>query len=238
LICLLCKNEKWDADICSNCGLDKKEALLAKAKELKLSEKYLEAGDLFQKFLQLEPGEKNALSMLATCLSIEAISRRDVMLFERTRRALTQALDNDWAWDQGHQFQIDLFICFGKQADLIKDYEQMVLRDDTRRSISKKMIKIIQLTERFKKNPPVVSTSSTSNLELLKSFKKYWTLLFGLPILLGVIYEVPNFSYGNGEKKSFLALFIFMIFGTGILVLILVGMNIYRKNNKTDKSID
>ncbi len=104
MICPLCKNEKWDVDICPKCGLDENEALLTKAKELKLAERYLEAGDLFQKFIQLEPGEENALRMLATCLSIETISRRDVMLFERTRKALTQALDNDWAWDQGHQF--------------------------------------------------------------------------------------------------------------------------------------
>ena len=231
MICPLCKNEKWEDDICPKCGLDENEALLTKTKELKLTERYLEAEDLFKKFILLEPGEENVLRMLATCLSIETISRRDVMLFERTRTALTQALDNDWAWDQGHQFQINLFICFGKQKDLIKDYEQIGLRDETRKNISEKMIKIIKLTEKYKVNPPMVSTNLNSDSGLITSLEKYWNFLFGLCVFLWAINEVPNISKGLEEKKSFLAAFIFFIFGTGILVLILVGMNIYRNNN-------
>jgi hypothetical protein len=240
LICPLCKNEKWNNDICPNCGLGEKEALLARANELKKREMYLEAGDLFQKFLQLEPGQKSALRMLAVCLSIETISRRDVVLYERARAALTQALDSDWLWDQGHQFQIDLSICFQKQADLINDYEKMSLNNEARKSVSERMIKVIRLTEKFKDNPPVVSTNLTSDFGGMSFFKKYWIVLLGLPILLFAIYEVPNIFYGNKEKISFLAPFIFLTLGAGILVLILMGLNIYRKNKESvmGKNID
>ena len=240
MICPFCKNEKWDVDNCPKCGLDNKEALLTKAKELKLAEKYLEAGDLLQKFIKLEPDNKTALYLFATCLSIEAIARGEVELFERARMALKEALDAEWTWEWGHQLQIDLFIFFGRQKELIKDYERKYLNDDSKKNVCERMLKIIQLTEKYKENPPMVSTYLISDLGFITILIRFWFLFLGLPLLLLGLYEVPNISLSTNDKFTFLAPFVFFILGMGIIVLILVSMNIYRKRNRNDKgkSID
>src|SRR5258708_15480802 len=170
----------------------------------------------------MEPRQKKASRMLATCLSVEAISQHDIKLFERADRALTQALDDDWNWEQGHQLQIDLFICFERQGNLIQDYRQKGLTDEARKSISERMIKIIQLTEKFRENPPVVTANLAPDLDLVTVSKKYWFLIIGLPTLLGAVYEIPNLYYSAGEKGSFLTPFVFLVLGIGVLILILV----------------
>lgn len=215
--------------------MDEKEALLTKAKELKVAKRYLEAGELLQKFNQLEPGNKTGLCLRATCLSIEAITRREFNIFEKARVALKQALDADWTWEMGHQLQIDLFTCFGQQVELEKNYKQTSLNDNSKKTICDKMIKIILLAGKFKETPPSVSTQLTSDFGLLTVFKRYWILFLGFPSLLWALYEVPNISLASDSKISFLAPFIFFILGIGVFVLILIGMYIYRKSNKNQK---
>ena len=173
--------------------------------------------------------------MLATCLSKEALNRPDIELFEKAQMALKQALDAEWTWERGHLFQIDLFIFFGKQAEPIKNYEQIGLNDESKNIFSEKMIKIILLTEKFKENPPLASTLFASDTVFLTVLKNFRILFVGFPLLLWAIYEVPNISLRIGDKNSILVPFVFLILSSGVFVLILISMYLYRKSNKNEK---
>src|SRR5258708_15197488 len=120
------------------------------------------------------------------------MSKNDSTLFDQADRFITAMLENHWDWQLGHQRRFDLFYYFGKLGNLRNKYELMDKNDENHINISRRMIDLLQLTQRFKENPPSARTTLASDTEMVSWLKNSWPLFFGLLILIGVAYGIVD----------------------------------------------
>lgn len=241
MICPNCKNEKWDADTCSQCGLDERAALLSSADGLRKDGKWRKAAEAYDRYLKLYSDRTEVRRRKASCLSQEAARSLDPALFESANVDLGQVLEEDWGWEEGHRLRMDLFYKFGKLEDLRSEYEQMELKDENRAAFSAYMSRVIRLTEQFKKNPPIVHSSLEEEGGRFQWFKNYWPLVTGLPLVLLAVVKVSSLPRSNGGN-SFLFLFLtYLMLGIIVLALFFATMQLRKgekKNPMGDIEID
>jgi tetratricopeptide (TPR) repeat protein len=182
MICPYCKNEKLQAEICPSCGLGEKEALLKTADHCWNQGKQELALDYYGRYLTLEPGDFEAACKLASCLFSMALNRRDPLLFEKADRQIAQILENHWDWQSGHDQRLNLSICFGKLDSLRKDYAEIREKDPARAAVCDRMIRMIQLSERFRDERPEVPKSLEEADKNTMRLESFW--IFGVGILV------------------------------------------------------
>ena len=230
MICVQCKNEKWDQDICSQCGLGEKEALLKRANGYRNDRNYSQAVDYYNKVLSRDPDDTDVLKQKANCIYSEAVSLREKLLFEKAEELLSSILKNDWSWEKGHQLRIDLFYCFGQLDKLSKEYLEISDREGPRQKIAREALKVIQLTTRFNENPPNVLTELSSNTEWLLLLKSFWLLFLGIPGLLWLVYKLTVAPHAREESNAPGLFFVLMIIITTIILIIYTSMKMYKRN--------
>lgn len=239
MICPNCKNEKWDADTCPQCGLDGKTALLSLADTLRKAGKWRQAAETYDKYLALAPGVKDVKRRKASCLC-QAAATSDPALFDMAGVFLGQLLEEDWDWEEGHLLRMDLFYHFGKLDVLLNEYQQTGFRNENRKAYCDQMIRVIRLTDQFRKNPPVVHTSLEGEGGRLSWLKKYWPLVIGLPLVVLAVVKVSTTPHSKDEG-NFLFLFLaYVILGLIVLVLFFATMQLSKGGKKTlsgDKKI-
>ncbi len=234
MICPQCKNEKWDQETCPDCGLGEKEALLNQAEIFKKEGNLLTALGFYEKYLFLDPGNFEVLSQRAVCLCQEAVSRGEIPLFQKADEALISVFQTSWTWERGHQTRVDLYYNFGKLEELLNEYENISLEKDFRYSISQKMIKIINLTRKFKETPPAVLTTVKGDNQTIY-IKSFWPLFIGVPILLWGAYEIAALPHSREGGNVVILFFVFLFIALSIIVLIYLCTRLYKKNQNEIK---
>lgn len=233
MICPKCRHEKWAEDICPNCGLDQKKALLVMAEFTRESNRFTEASKLYDQFLQLVPEDLEAQKGKATCLYLEGLKDLDENKFQKADEAIIRILEKDWAWEKGHLSRVDLYFHFFKIEKLKKDYEGIATHDENKRIVCQKILEIIRLTSKFHETPPVVRTNISGRYQDFESFfKKYWIMIFGTSFLLWMIWVLAEMSRLAAENKKMIIVFVSFISGLGLLMLFFINIAILRKKSK------
>ena len=235
MICSHCKNEKWDIDVCPNCGLSEREALWAEAEKSRKSQKWLFAVKAYQKYLLFQPRHLEALQKVANCLSMIASLNFQDSLFHQASQAIFEALNEDWDWERGHELLIDLYTRYEKLEDLSKQYEQIASREVAKAKICENMVRTIRLTQKFKNALPVVNTSLDQTNSLKEFIKDFW-FLFLLPLLLGAIYIGSTLLNSRNEKQTYFLIFLITGLGLSVLVTFMVSVALRRKKRTSGKS--
>jgi len=233
LICPKCRHEKWTEDVCPNCGLDQKKALLEMAEFTRRLSRFAEASKLYDQFLQLVPGDLEAQKGKATCLYLEGLKDLDENKFQKADEAIIRALEKDWAWEKGHFSRVDLYFHFSKIETLKKEYEGIATRDENKKNICERILRIIQLTKKFHETPLVVQTEISGRYQEFGSFlKKYWIMIIGIPFLLGMIWGLAEMSRSVDENKKTMIVFMSFTLGLGLLMLFVANIVTLRKKSK------
>ena len=148
MLCPNCKNEKWNEEVCPRCGMDSQAALLSKGDLYQQEGRPLDAARCYEQYLKLSPDSWDVARKRAICLYAGALSRQDGP-FAQADQALAQALEQEWDWEQGHQFRVNLAYAYGRLEEVRDYYEKTAAENLERREQADKTMKIILLTERF-----------------------------------------------------------------------------------------
>jgi tetratricopeptide (TPR) repeat protein len=232
MLCPNCKNEKWNEEVCPHCGMDPKAALLSKGDLYQQEGRHLDAARYYEDYLKLDPGQWDAVRKKAIALYGAALGAKDKNIFTKADQALVQALDQEWDWEQGHQFRVNLSYEYGQLEDIKDQYERAAAQVPGRKDQAEKAMKIILLTERF---------ASPDSEEKSESPKKSW--LSSDWITLGMVLAVPLWLWfltrtlfpstaGATSGGTFLLI---LTFCAGGLVLFFV-VRFFRKEVKTGAS--
>jgi tetratricopeptide (TPR) repeat protein len=201
MICPNCKNEKWSEEVCPQCGLDQKTALLTQGDLYQKQGRALEAVRFYEDYLRLDPGQWDVLRKRAISLYGAALSAGTKPLFEKADQALALALDKEWDWEQGHQFRVNLFYASGDLKELEQIYSRIGLDRPDRREIAEKTLKVIQLTEKFAKP----ASDGSGPAPLLKKIPWLFILLPSVPFWLWLIQKFlfpPDVENVNSNPKA------------------------------------
>jgi tetratricopeptide (TPR) repeat protein len=232
LICPCCKNEKLEADICPNCSLGQKEALLKAADECWGQEKPDQAIEYYGKYLALQPDDFDIACKRADCLCLLTLRRRDQALFKQADHDLLQILENHWDWETGHRHRMDLYGLFDKLELLVQEYDKIHRRNPSRAESCDKIIHNIKLVSRFKNAPPLVPATPADTSEAFVLWQSFWPLLLGIAggwaIVSGLHYLLA-IKEKNTEVKS---LFILVIVVFCVLTLSIWCFARYKKMKK------
>jgi tetratricopeptide (TPR) repeat protein len=196
MLCPNCKNEKWNEDTCPQCGLDQKTALLNQGDLYQKEGRNLEAVKFYEQTLLLNPEDWDVLRKRAIGLYSAALSAGNKALFDKAEEALTQALEKEWNWEQGHQFRINLFYDFGNLKEMQQAYTRTSQQNPGRKEMAEKILKIIHLTEKFAQAQSEPSAPSAAQ-ELSK-----WLLpgaLLSIPFWLWILWR---FLYPADPKNA------------------------------------
>lgn len=229
MICPKCRNEKLDLDVCSQCGLTEREALLQAAQVSRRDGKLSPAINFYDKYLRLEPGDAEALRQKATCLYLHAVQRMEPTWFDQANQALKLILEKDWAWEAGHQHRIDLFSSFGRLEELEEEYRQVQTDDEPKQTACLNALKVIQLTKKFKEET-FLSTESALDANALW-LKKTWPLLL-LPFVLWVMFEFSDFIRAKETDDYSWLFFVWILLGLLVILLFYIYMKLSRDSRK------
>lgn len=234
MICPRCKNEKFAEDVCPKCGSNQKEALLALADSLRRENKTRAAIDNYDKYLLLDPDSKEVFQKKAIAHYAEAIAQNDISLFQKTNEILARSLEDDWDWEEGHQYRVELFSRFGKLTDILEEYQQIALRDNLKREVCQKIIKIIQLIDRFKNEKEPVSTTLAKEDELSVLWKCFWPSLLG-GLIVWVVVAFPSLVVFGDNDNNYGIYSLRVALGISLLSLLVLNILSYRKEKKSEK---
>jgi tetratricopeptide (TPR) repeat protein len=231
MLCPNCKNEKWSDEVCPQCGLDQKAALLTQGDLYQQEGRSLEAAKFYGQYLLLDPDQWDVLRKRAIGLYGAALSSMDKTLFEKADQALALALEKEWDWEQGHQFRVNLFYAFGNLKEIEAIYTQISRGNPARREIAEKNLRIIQLTEQFAK-----PASEESGAAPKKPTPKWLVplLLLATPIWLWILVKTLNSDQTDSAPANHDSLLLgaaAVLFGAGVIVLTLLT---WRKKIKTE----
>lgn len=236
MICPKCKNEKWDENICPQCGLSEKEALLFAGELFDKAGKVHQATECYEKYLLLEPNNFEVECKMAAGVCSEAISRREPPLFEKADSVTKNILERHWGWEKGHQIRSGLFFCFNQLDMLNNEYELVCQKDESKRKYCEKMITNIKLMKKFMETHPTAygQYPFEDENEYALWFKSFWPLALGAPVILGGIYAFSKLQNAKDPNSFLYSLITFVVAGSGIIALFLLSMNFYKKNGKRE----
>lgn len=233
MICPNCKNEKWSEEVCPQCGLDQKSALLAQGDLYQQKGRPLEATKFYEQYLLLDPDQWDVLRKRAIVLYGAALKSMDKTLFEKADQALALALEKEWDWEQGHQFRVNLFYAYGNLKEMEAIYTQISGENPGRREIAEKNLKIIRLTEQFA-NPAPEQADVAPKKETSKWLVPL--LLLATPIWIwGLLKALNSDQTGSapppGNNDALLLGAVCVLVGAAAIALTLLA---WRKKIKTE----
>jgi hypothetical protein len=233
LICPKCRNEKLDQDVCPQCGLAEREALLQAAQLSRQKGNISSAIDFFDRYLHLEPDNIEVKRQKIACLYLETVKSMEPSRFDQVNRMLALGLERDWNWETGHQYRINLFSSFGRLNELEEEYLRIRASDETKQAVCVKVLNIIQLTKKFKEETPL-SADSAPNARL-SWLRKAWPLLL-LPIVLWGMFKLSDTSASKDPEYFSWMPFVWIILGILVILLLLVAMKLNRYNSKKNEA--
>ena len=234
MICVQCRNEKWDQDTCPHCGLDEKLALLTKADQLRLAGNNALAAEYFTKFLGYDPDNSEVLKRNAGCLYFEAISTKSETWFEKADAGLKASLARDWDWSQGHQLRVDLSFYYHRLDELAREYESISLQNGPQQKIALEVLKIIRLTKKFKEAPPDVQVQISSDNEWFLLVKSFWPSALAIPFLLWLIYRITSASNAREDSNVAALFLVLMVIVMAVILVVYLCMVFYKRNKKKE----
>jgi tetratricopeptide (TPR) repeat protein len=232
MLCPNCKNEKWNEEVCPRCGMDPQTALLSKADLYQQEGRHLDAARYYEDYLKLEPGQWDVVRKKAVALYGAALKAQDKNSFTKADQALAEALEQEWDWEQGHQFRVNLSYEYGRLEDIKDQYERAAAQTPARKGQAEKAMKIILLTERF---------AAPSDEEKAASPKKSWissdwiTLAMVLAVPLWLWFLARTLFPSTATATSGGTFLLVGTFCAGGLVLFFV-VRFFRKQVKTGAS--
>lgn len=239
MICPKCRHEKWADDICPNCGLDQKNALLEMAESARGSDRFAEASKFFDQYLQIVPNDLEAHRGNAICLYLDSLKNPNENSFRKADDAIIQVLERDWDWEKGHLSRLDLHFQFSKIESLKKEYEEISVRNAEKRATCNKILEVARLTSKFHEAPPAVRTDILDwRQELVIFFKNFWSMIFGIPFLLWMIWELAEMSRSIDENKKIYYSFVLFFLGLSVLMLFFFNVGKFGKKSNKNEKID
>jgi hypothetical protein len=229
LICPKCRNEKLAQDVCPQCGLPEREALLQAAQSFRQAGKISSAIGYLDRCLHLGPGDTEALRQKAVCLYLEAIKSRELKWFDQANQTLVLELEKDWNWEPGHQYRIDLFSSFGRLKELEEEYLQTQTSDPVKKTICADMLKIIRLTRKFKEETLLTAESEPNNK--WSWLKTMWPLGL-LPFAILAMFMLS--AAARSKETGYLEWipYLWMLLGISVIFLFLFTMKLVHDNKK------
>ena len=224
MICPFCKNEKLKKGVCPSCGLDEEQALLEAARERQREGKWAQAREYYGRYLQRRPRDLEAGRQSAFCSWKEAVHMGTFESREKAERDLAQTLAEDWDWEAGHEYRIQLSGLRGDLAGLKDEYHRIVQTDGNRRPIAERILRVLELTEKFQRELPAAATSLPEETDWRTLFKVFAPLLTGL--LLSVVVSSAFFGEerSSGAAYKFLSVILLLDF-----ILFVLSFYLYRK---------
>jgi len=197
---------------------------------------YLEASAYLDQYFQLEPGDEESKKEKAIVRYLTALKERTEDHFKDADEGLAHLLEGDWGWEKGHMCRLDLYFQYGKIAELKQIYERTALEVEGKRIMGEKILRAIHLTNEFQNTIPQVQTSLSDVETGWRSIlKKYWPIMFGIPVLMWTLYETAVLSHSAGESKRILFTFVMFILGLAVLMLFLFNMGRIGKKPNANK---
>jgi tetratricopeptide (TPR) repeat protein len=230
LICPNCKSERWEGELCPQCGLSEKQAFLKLAASYRNSGKPGPATECYEKILRLDPEDKEVRREKALCLVQEAMSRRDAGLFLKSDEALKGILLGDWGWEKGHEQRVSLSACFGELEKLQKEYAKEIGSDPSKKETGEKILETITLARKFSENPPVAETTLGPEESVGLWLRSFWPVILGffsLPLFVGALPSLREVKALNQYLTIFFA-WAFLVFS--MVFLFILSLNFYKKN--------
>lgn len=149
LRCPACEAEKLDEDLCPQCLLGQRQALL-KAADLHWREKRPgPAIENYGKYLDLEPHDFEVAVKLVGCLCADALERNEAGLYREVDKAIVRLLDTHWYWLTGHRYRIQLYSRLGILNALLKEYDEAHSLNPHRARVSEKVVQTIRRVVQF-----------------------------------------------------------------------------------------
>jgi hypothetical protein len=229
LICPKCRNEKLTQDVCPQCGLTEREALLQAAQSSRQEGKISSAISFYDKYLRLEPASAEILRQKAICLYLEAVKSKEQNWFDQANRTLVFELEKDWNWESGHQYRIDLFFSFGRLEELEAEYRQVQTADELKQAVCSNVLKIIQLTKKFKDENFLFADSAPK--AKWSWLRKAWPLLL-LPIVLWGMFLLSDSTPSKDPEYFSWIPFVWVLMGISVILLLLIAMKLNRYDAK------
>jgi tetratricopeptide (TPR) repeat protein len=235
LICRNCRNEKLDSDICPECGLSEKDALLASAEALSLQGKTTAALEAYAAYLHFQPDafEIEKKQALLKCRS--AMEKATDQAFEAADHGISAVLEREWDWQEGHQRKLDLYFSYGKLKELETFYSEVDKNSPDRSGQCALMIKSIRTIEKFRENLPVVSSEVGGSRIFYLMIKGFWPLLLGTPFLMWSAYTLARMNFAADPYNFKMAFLGYLIIALIWLGLFLISMRLHRQNKETKK---
>jgi tetratricopeptide (TPR) repeat protein len=240
MICPNCKNEKWSEELCPQCGLDQKAALLAQGDLYQQQGRALEAEKFYEQYLRLDPDQWDVLRKRAIVLYGAALASGKKPLFDRADQALALALDKEWDWEQGHQFRINLFYAFGDLKEMEQVYSRISQEIPPRKELSDKILQVIQLTEKFANPDPPSEGAAPEPEPARKPIRWLYLLLFTVPLWLWLIqlflFPTDAENLNADPKTLFIGNAVLSICGVGMILVGMIFMRPKPSNVKNPKA--
>jgi tetratricopeptide (TPR) repeat protein len=235
LICRNCRNEKLDSDICPECGLSDKDALLASAEALNQKGKTTAALEAYETYLRSQPNDFEIEKKQALLQCRNAIEKAAGQAFEAADQSISSALEKEWEWNQGHQKKLDLYFSYGKLKELEAFYSEIHKNSPDRSGQCDLMIKSIRAIEKFRENLPAVSSEVGGSRILHLMIKGFWPLLLGTPFLMWSAYTLARMNFAADPYNFKMAFFGYLIIALIWLGLFLISMRLHRQIKETKK---
>ena len=229
MLCPNCKNDKWNEEVCPRCGMDQKTALLAQGDFYQQEGRHLDAARYYEDYLKLDPGQWDAVRKRAVALYVAALGAKAKNNFTRADEALAKALGQEWDWEQGHQFRVNLSYEYG-QLENIKDQYELAAQNPARKDQTDKTMKIILLTERFAAPEGEAETAKKS---WLSSDWITLTMVLAVPVWLWFLARTLFPSTANATSGG--TLWLLVTFCAAGLALFFI-VRFFRKDVKSGAS--
>ncbi|MGH7738713.1 MAG: tetratricopeptide repeat protein, partial [bacterium] len=142
MLCPNCKNEKWNDETCPHCGMDHPAAILAQADHYHRDGLNIQAARQYEEYLRLDPDRWEVSRKRAIAWYGETVSTKNKSLFDKADQALAQTLDQDWDWEQGHQFRVNLYYAFGRLEEMTQEYSKTLAEVPERAIMAAKVLKV------------------------------------------------------------------------------------------------
>jgi tetratricopeptide (TPR) repeat protein len=224
MLCPNCKNEKWNEEVCPQCGLDQTTALLKQGDLYQQQGRALDAAKFYEEYLRLDPDQWDVLRKHAIVLYRAALSAGTKPLFERADQALALALNKEWDWEQGHQFRVNLFYAFGDLKEIEQVYARIGRENPPRKEIADKTLQVIQLTEKFAQPD---SDSPSAKPAPPRPINPWVFILlplipFCLWLIQGLLFPSDAQDLKSNPNTLFIGDFVLLVCGLGLVVLSIV----------------
>jgi len=168
----------------------------------------------------------------AACLTTMAIDRKSKALFDQANHELLGILQQQWDWETGHRYRIDLYAQFDKLKVLLEEYDKIHRRIPSRAGLCDKIILNIQLVSRFRDDLPLEPVTLADAGEGALLWRSFWPLVVGLFGGLSMLKGVSYLQAFKGASNNFKLLMIQMLIAICFFILVIWCSARYKKTKQ------